>query len=207
MATSGIFSSLAFVSVYTLGIFLSWRKVAMICAIVPICVLIAIFFAPETPIWLLSKNRTKEALKALQWLRGCVTPETVHEEYQDLQNYSIKSKTCNQCEKLTIKCDHKERWNDKIKQISRRRIVKPFILITTLQIFLQFCAINTWRPYTIQILNAYDIRWNANVTTVIMSLVGFFGRLCVLPVLKTLGKRRIYLFSSILTCICCFGLS
>lgn len=207
MATAGIFSSLGYFLVYTLGMFLSWRKVAMICISLPICIFIAIFFAPETPIWLLSKGKPRNALKALQWLRGCVKPETVHEEYKNLQNYSITSNACSQCSKKIIDCNHKENWKDKIKQISRRRIMKPLILIIMLQFFHQFCAISSWRPYMIQILNAFDIRWNANFTTVIMSSMGFFGRVFLLPILKTLGKRKIYLLSSILSFCCCFGLS
>lgn len=207
METAGIFASMGSFLVFTLGMFLSWRKVALICVFVPICIFIAIFFAPETPIWLLSKNQPKEALKSLQWLRGCVTPETVHDEYQNMKNYSVMSKACNKCAKQIINCEHTDTWIDKLKQLTRKRIVKPFILITALQFFLQFCAINTWQPYIIQILHAYDIRWNAHFTTIIMSSMGFFGRLCLLPVLKTLGKRRIYLISSAVTVLCCFGLS
>lgn len=193
--------------VYSVGAFLSWRKIAMICVSVPVCIFIALFFIPETPIWLLSKNRQDRALNALQWLRGCVTPETVHDEFYKLQKYSIVSNACVKCAKQSIKCEHKESFTDKIKQINRRRIVKPFILITTLQFFLQFCAINSWRPYIIQILNAYTVPWDANVTTVVLSSLGFAGRLCVLPIIRVIGKRRIYLLSSLVTFLCCFGLS
>lgn len=190
-----------------MGAFLSWRIVASISASVPVCIFTAIFFMPETPIWLLSKNRQKDALKSLQWLRGCVTSETVQEEYQQLQKYSTVSSACVKCAKKTIKCDHKENFNDKLKQITRKRIIKPFILITTLQFFLQFCAINSWRPYMIQILNAFTVPWDGNMVTVVLSLLGFAGRLSLLPILKAMGKRRIYLTSSIVTFLCCFGLS
>lgn len=192
---------------YTMGAFLSWRKIAMICVSVPVCIFTAVFFMPETPIWLLSKNRQTKALKSLQWLRGCVNPETVSDEYQKLQKYSIVSNSCVKCAKQSIKCEHTESFNDKLKQITRKRILKPFILITTLQFFLQFCAINSWRPYMIQILNAYTVRWDANMTTVALSSLGFAGRLCLLSIIKAMGKRRIYLLSSVVTCFCCFGLS
>lgn len=208
MATAGIFSSIGYFMVFTLGMFLSWRTVALVCVSVPVCILITTFFSPETPIWLLSKNQHRNALKSLQCLRGCVTPETVHDEYQKLYNYSITSKTCAACTRQMInQCEHTETWSDKFKQLMRKRVIKPFILITALQFFLQFCAIVSWRPYIIQILNAYNIQWNAHLTTVIMSSMGFFGRLFLLPLLKTLGKRKIYLLSSVVTFICCFGLS
>ncbi|XP_055299314.1 facilitated trehalose transporter Tret1-like [Sitodiplosis mosellana] len=207
LATAGIFASMGYFLVYSMGAFLSWRNVAKICISVPICIFTAVSFIPETPIWLLSKNRQKEAQKSLQWLRGCVTSEMVHEEYQQLQEYCIVSNSCVNCAKQTIKCEHTESLNDKLKQITRRRIIKPFILITSLQFFLQFCAINSWRPYMIQILKAYTVRWDGNMVTVVLSSLGFVGRLILLPILKTMGKRRIYLASSLVTFLCCFGLS
>lgn len=182
----------------------------MICISVPISIFIAVLLIPETPIWLLSKNRQKKAMKSLKWLRGCVKSETVNDEYQQLQKYSIMSAACVNCSKqsnTSIKCEHKESFNDKFKQITRRRIVKPFVLITTLQFFLQFCAINSWRPYIIQILNAYTVPWDANMTTVVLGSLGFAGRFCLLPTIKMMGKRKLYLLSSVVTSLCCFGLS
>jgi Sugar (and other) transporter. len=54
---------------------------------------------PETPIWLLSRGRYKDAENALCWLRGWVTPEVVKEEFMQLVEYNnntniiVKSKT------------------------------------------------------------------------------------------------------------------
>lgn len=162
---------------------------------------------PETPIWLLSKNRHEKALKSLQWLRGWVAPEMVRDEYEHLKNYSILSKACNKCTKLQMICDHTESLEDKLKQLSRRRIFKPFILIMSLEFFTQFCGVMSWRPYVIQILNAYAIQMSPSLVTIIMSTLGFFARLFLLVIIKVVGKRRIYLISSIVTCLCCFGLS
>lgn len=156
---------------------------------------------------MLSKNRNDQALKSLQWLRGWVAPELVQKEYQHLKKYSLLSKSCNKCAKQSFNCYHEVTLKDKMKQLSRRRILKPFILITTLEFFTQFCGVMSWRPYIIQILNAYAIELNPNITTIIMSALGFAARLCLLLVIKVVGKRRIYLTSSIVTCLCCFGLS
>lgn len=162
---------------------------------------------PETPIWLLSKNRNKTALESLQWLRGWVSPETVREEYNCLKNYSISSKVCSKCTKQPVDCIHEMTLRSKMKQMSRRRILKPLILITTLEFFTQFCGVMSWRPYIIQILNAYAIQLNPNLTTIIMSSLGLAARFSLLLIIKVVGKRRIYLTSSIVTCLCCFGLS
>lgn len=101
-----------------------------------------------------------------------------------------------------MKCDHTEVLEDKLKQLSLRRIFRPFILIVTLDFFTQFYSVMSWRPYIIQILNAYAIRMN-----IIMSTLGFAARFSLLLIIKVVGKRRIYLASSTFTCLCCFGLS
>jgi hypothetical protein len=43
---------------------------------------------PETPIWLLSRGRYKEAERSLCWLRGWVNPAIVREEFNELVKYS-----------------------------------------------------------------------------------------------------------------------
>lgn len=162
---------------------------------------------PETPIFLMSKDRPEKAMKSLQWLRGCVSPEDVKEEHQQLREYSIQSKTCEKCSKQSIECSHLDTFQDRFKQLSTKRVIKPFILVFAAQFFLQFCAVNSSRAYSIQILNAYNIQWNANLAAIVMSAFGFVGRLTLLPILKAFGKRKIYLFSSIATALCGFGLS
>ena len=54
---------------YSLGIELSWRYVACVPPVLYIVVTIALFFIPESPIWLLGHKGEQEARTALQWLR------------------------------------------------------------------------------------------------------------------------------------------
>lgn len=147
------------------------------------------------------------ALKSLIWLRGCVWSEAVVNEYDSLQEYNDRLQACYDCKKQSLECSHAPSLGDKVKQLKRKRILKPLILIVTLQFFLQFCAINSWFPYIIQILKAYSIQWDAYLTVIAMCLLGFSGRICLLPLLKKIGKRNTYLASSAVTFLCCFGLS
>lgn len=122
---------------------------------------------PETPLWLLSKDRSNDALKSLQWLRGWVAPKAVEQEFQSLVEYNKRSDSCNECIKKNLECHHpKPTIIDKIKELSRKRTLKPFLLVMTLFFLSQFSGIAAMRPYTVQIMKAYNVPIDANWATV-----------------------------------------
>lgn len=148
-------------------------------------------------------------MKSLQWLRGCVSPDAVFDEYKSLQKYSARSRVCSSCsvKQSTLRCGHTESILNQFTHLRTKRIVKPLALAIALQFFLQFSAIMAWRPYIIQILNAYAIRWNASYTAVVLSSMGLVAKICSIPLIKTIGKRKLFLVASAVTCLSCFGLS
>lgn len=163
---------------------------------------------PESPSWLLAKDRPDDAQKSLRWLRGWVSPQTVNDEFTKLQNYSIVSRSCVACTKKSIKCQHpKPTFCDKIKEIKRKRTLKPFLLVTCLHFFFEFCGIIIWQPYIIQVIKAFGIPLNANLTTVISAGLGISASAFLISTVKTLGRRKLYLTSISIVTLCSFGLS
>ncbi|XP_065219861.1 facilitated trehalose transporter Tret1-like isoform X2 [Planococcus citri] len=89
---SGIFVTIGLIVEFLLGTLYDWNTAAFISCFVPIVTFVAITQVPETPMWLLSKGRVKEAEKSLQWLRGWVPASLVQNELNELIRYSDASK-------------------------------------------------------------------------------------------------------------------
>lgn len=163
---------------------------------------------PESPSWLLLRDRAKDAEKSLQWLRGWTSKEMINKEFIDLQNYSCASTACLACAKQSIKCEHpKPTFRDKLNDLKRKRTLKPMFLVFCLYFCLEFCIVTVWQPYIIQVLKAFGTPINANVATVISAGLGIFASLFLISTVKKLGRRRLYLTSSFIVTICTFGLS
>lgn len=64
---------------------MKWRTIAAISALFPLLSIVALFFVPESPHWLLLKHRTDDARKSLAWLRGWVSIERIENEYQEIK--------------------------------------------------------------------------------------------------------------------------
>lgn len=195
--------------VYFLGSITTWRVTAMACCSVPILTAIAICFVPETPYWLLSKNRKEDALKSLMWLRGWVkNPKHVETEFSELQRYSQESNRCVACHKSDKKCTHPPASaKELIRELYRKRTLKPFIIVITMFFFSQFSGMASMRPFIVQIFQTYSIPIDSSWATVVIGIVGFFSNILCMCVIKPLGKRKIGLISMVGTCISIFSLA
>ncbi|XP_055307332.1 facilitated trehalose transporter Tret1-2 homolog [Sitodiplosis mosellana] len=194
--------------IYLLGSFISWRQVAYACALIPILNILVALFVPEAPIWLISKQRSEEAQKSLQVLRGWVSTESISAEFRQLKNIGEISVSCSNCEKSGSKCDHAPpTLSDKLKDMTKKRTLKPFTLITILFLFMQFSGMFAMRPYIVQIINVHGISLDANFTTILLGVLGILANVFIVFTIQSLGKRRIYLYSMVGNFVSSFGLS
>lgn len=162
---------------------------------------------PETPIWLLAKNRPADALKALQWLRGWVTPAAVQAEFDELQRSKINAQTCYNCEKQHLICHHPlPTIVDKIRDLFRRRTLRPFILIASLYVISVFAGITPFRPYIVQILYYYETPVDANDAVAYLGYFGFGANVLLVCTISSFGKRSLYLYSMAIVVLALFVL-
>ncbi|XP_013870096.1 solute carrier family 2, facilitated glucose transporter member 8 [Austrofundulus limnaeus] len=65
---------LGIMGVYLAGLFMDWRWLAICCSLPPTLLLVSMCFMPETPRYLLSRRKRREAEEVLRFLRGPDAP-------------------------------------------------------------------------------------------------------------------------------------
>lgn len=154
------------------------------------------------------KSKLTIKFKTIFWNRGWVSPKAVSAELSQLQKHSELSRSCVSCEKLAVKCGHPApTLCDKFRDMTRKRTLKPFSLVTIMFIAMQFSCMFAMRPYIVQVLRAHGIPLGANATTVILGLLGILANIVLLLIIRICGKRNIYLYTMVVTTLSCFGLS
>ncbi|XP_055305860.1 facilitated trehalose transporter Tret1-like [Sitodiplosis mosellana] len=180
--------------IFVMNTFMAWRMVAMICFGLPFITAIALCFIPETPQWLLSKNRVADAEKSLRWLRGWVSSEVIAQEFHDLKRHSESFKSCNECIKQDVKCPHPPpTMREKLAEMKRKRTIKPFAIVVILFALSHMTGVLTMRPYMVQVFKAYESPIAPDRAAMIMSLLDNVAQLAFMCLVHYTGKRKLYL--------------
>lgn len=244
IASSGISASFGFLLVFLFGSMFNWRTVALFSSCIPIAALLSLAFVsepmsqqicrisdqishfnfkqiPETPIWLLSRNRDKDATKALQWLRGWVSEQNIQEELDNLKRYREYANSCSECRAAEINCSHPPPTiAEKVKSLFQTCYMKPMLIIAAGSTFTSFAGAHHLNPYLVQILNTYQTPVDPIKSTVHISnetnahtffnfiicpiffnfqtlfgLTSFIGTITCVLVAKFITKRSIYMIS------------
>ena len=103
-----------------------WGTITILCTIPSMCTILVMFFMPESPYFLVTKNKDSEALKSLIWLRG--NTNEVISELEEL----------------------KKSWRDQEdnsnfsygKLFTDGMYLKPFIIVLALMFAQQFSGVN-----------------------------------------------------------------
>lgn len=192
--------------IFFLNTLIDWRHVALICMSVPVVTFLALIFIPETPHWLIGKGRIEDAEKALCWLRGWTTKDRIFNEFQILQLFVERSKSCDACIQQNQPCSHgAPTIAAKFAEFRRKRTLKPFFIVISLFVIVQYSGIFAMTTYIQAIFKAYESPLPADVTAAILGCLNVFATLTFMSFEHHLGKRRIYLM--VLTGVCISSLA
>jgi len=195
-AIAGVSYALGTAILYAIGNVLNWRSTALVCCSIPIATIVCISMVPETPMWLLTKNRKQQALKSLQWLRGWVEPELVREEFEQLERYTKVSNQSRHGDQMAT-------FGEKFKELKRQKSLKPLFIIICCFFFAAFNVVQSMKAYYVQIFDKYDLAVEPGTMTVYMGLMGTIANICCSICIKIFGKRRITICSMAATLMLC----
>lgn len=93
---------------------------------------------PESPLWLLGRNKADAALKSLMTLRGATSAQCVEKEFSEMRaSMSLKSAKCS--------------WNTTINNLSKPEAYKPLIIMNMFYLFQQLSGVTIIITYGVSI--------------------------------------------------------
>ncbi|KAF5288908.1 hypothetical protein FQA39_LY03787 [Lamprigera yunnana] len=184
---------------YFLGILLHWRILALFSSFFPLSTFILLWFIPESPYWLVARNRNDEALKSLSWLRGWVKDKNVEVEFQSIfesqqsnlsgiDNPAFDDSYLNTINQDTTD-DLKKLKVGVLKLYTKKSFLYPFAITAFLFFLINFTGILALQTYGIRIITSLRVPINEYYAVCLMGISSFAGAVvCVLSV-RYLGKR------------------
>jgi SP family galactose:H+ symporter-like MFS transporter len=153
----------------------NWRAMFAVLLIPSTILFIGMFFLPETPRWLLAKNRLEQAKKILRRIRQ--SEAEVKHDIQEIQT--------------SLQEIRKETW----RELFSHELLVPSLIAIAIAIFNQLTGINSFLQYAPLILK------NAGISSNFISMLGsagigvlnFLFTIIAITLIDTLGRRPLLL--------------
>ncbi|PSN50537.1 hypothetical protein C0J52_03505 [Blattella germanica] len=187
--------------VYVIGAFDQYLWLSISSCALPILFGASFAWMPESPVYLLSRGKNRDAKKSLHWLRGGdyfpqydVQPEL--SGMQRLLNESAKIRNDNM------------NFKDMLLSLSwRSPIIKALRIIFGLMFFQQMSGINAVVFYTVEIFQKAGVSWSPQTATIAVGIVQVIATFFPSLIVETTGRRVLLLLSISSMTVCLGGLS
>lgn len=189
-----LFYAIGILFVYLLGFLFKddWGAIALIAAFLPILGMIfLLLFIPESPPWLVTKQRYKQAERNLCKLYDTKElNKEVREELESLiNNGNIKTtKTTKTLPQQVVK---------KLKMLMKRSFIRPYLLIISFFVFQQSTGIFSIMFYAIDVVQGAGVQLDSYITIVIIASVRVVGMVLLSFLSKHFGRRPLSLSSGV----------
>lgn len=188
MLGSGVqlFITIGILMVYSLGLVVSWRGLALIGALIPAVAALMTFRAPETPRYLLNTNQKSEALRSLLWLRG--TSSNAEEECRDMEE--------------NTDVDEKASWSE----FRKPELFRPLMVSVMIMVFQQLSGINVVMFYTVSICQSAGFSYSSGLATVLIGAVQVVGTVAACFLMDRVGRRYLLIVAGVGMALSCLSL-
>lgn len=196
-ATSSLSIIIGVFTQFLLGLLLYWRVVALVNIVFSVLAIIALFFVPESPYWLVSRRRFSDAKKSLQWLRGWTNASAVEKEFLDIQSLFTKEKVADAKDIID------ETFIEKASHYLKRSFIVPFFLVSFSFFIGHFSGMTTLQTYAVSIFQMLKTPIDKYYATLLLGVLQIIGTATCVILVHYTGKRPLTLISTAGTSICC----
>ncbi|CAB3232478.1 unnamed protein product [Arctia plantaginis] len=180
-----LFLTVGILFTYVVGGWTHWKILSIICAVLPPLLVVVFWWMPETPQYLLSKNRRRDAENSLRWLRGPDADLTA--ELEDMQK----------------DVDDAARQSAGIlSMLTNRGPLMALIIGLGLMLFQQFSGINAVIFYTNDIFHSAGSNIPPVIATIIVGVVQTIATYISSILVDKAGRRILLLQSCVVMGIC-----
>lgn len=166
---------------FTLGSILSLITFNVVCAILLIIFTICFMFLPESPVYLIRKNRNEEAEKSIKLLRGAAYDAKAEiREFQDAFEQALKGP------------------KSSLKEIAKRETAKAFGIILCVFFFFQMSGINAVTFYTTAIFIDAGIEMDPSLATISLGIVMVIATFATAAFVDRFGRVFLLIVSFVL---------
>ncbi|CAJ1069679.1 solute carrier family 2%2C facilitated glucose transporter member 8 [Xyrichtys novacula] len=168
---------LGIMGVYLAGLFLDWRWLAICSSIPPTLLMVCMCFMPETPRFLLSQGKRREAEEALRFLRGPDAPV----EWE--------------CARIEDACDE-QGSSFQMSDLKDPGVYKPLIIGIFLMIFQQMTGINAIMFYAETIFEQAHFA-QSDLASVIVGLIQVVFTAVAALIMDKAGRKLLLIISGV----------
>lgn len=170
---------------YVVGSYTSVLVFNILCTILPLIFGVVFFFMPESPKYLVSKNRDDEAKDALIWLRG-----KNYNADQEL-NYMRQASDESSNQRVSV-----------ISALKKKPAVKVLVICYALMLAQQLSGINAVIFNTGTIFDSAGASILPAIATIIIGIIQVIATFVSSLVVDKLGRRILLLLSALVMCVC-----
>lgn len=201
---------------HLLAIYVKWSVNALICGLLPLSSYVLITFAPESPSWLLRKNRLQDAYESFVWLRG--SDENSIKEFESMveaqqipnkQQPNDLNENITNCKTLNNVSGYQNLFGKVHELISEKSFNRPWLILSVYFATLQFSGNTVIIFYTVSIFRKSidSDKIDEYTATIIIDSMRLVASFIACIIMKNVGRRFLTIFSGISTVLCLFSLS
>ncbi|XP_045763602.1 facilitated trehalose transporter Tret1-like isoform X2 [Maniola jurtina] len=185
---SGVFMSHLF------GTYLHWSHSSLLCGVFPLLGCIILYFAPESPAWLASKNEIERCVQSFQWYRG----------NSPAMNLELEKMIADQ----TKKKEEKSKIQTLTDNIKKPEFWKPLCIMLVFFLVTQLSGINVICAYTTEIMEVLiGHKKNTYAAMLAIDILRVIALVTACILLRKLGRRPLAIFSGVTTTLSLISLA